>query len=177
MTKGGRWNRACWLVAIPLIYLPATATGIGPPAVSFRAGTSAAWTPQQYHQQTLGLRFQLPWESLQSGWRIASHLDLEVSRISEHDESAWLYSAGPSVTLSRNRFIVDLGVLPSYISQDHLGGRQFGGPLQFTSHIGLSYQFNRHMRLGYRLQHTSNANIYDVNEGLDLQAIELWLGF
>lgn len=176
MRKGGRW-KAYWLIVICLIHPPAPALSVRPETISLRAGTSTPWISQRYHQHTLGLRFQLPWQGELLNWRLASHLDTEISHLRGPDDTAWLYSLGPSITLSRWGLVLDMGILPSYLSRDQLGRRQFGGSFQFTSHIGLSYQLNRHVRFGYRLQHISNANVYKSNDGLDVQAIELWLGF
>ncbi len=52
-----------------------------------------------------------------------------------------------------------------------------GGPINFTSHIGLNLNFARHFSIGYRLQHMSNGVIYDENPGLNLHMIEIGYRF
>jgi hypothetical protein len=39
---------------------------------------------------------------------------------------------------------------------------------QFTSHLGVNWDFAPHWRVGYRFQHMSNAGLATPNPGLNL---------
>lgn len=65
------------------------------------------------------------------------------------------------------------GVRLTWLAEHHVGGRDLGGPFQFTSHVGLAWQFSKQVAAAIRFQHTSNARMYDVNPGVDLQVLEL----
>ena len=60
------------------------------------------------------------------------------------------------------------GVSPTFLSQYEFGSRDFGTDIQFTSHIGLNWDFAPHWRLGYRFQHMSNAGLASKNPGLNM---------
>ena len=47
------------------------------------------------------------------------------------------------------------------------GSDDYGGFQQFTSHLGIALKIAPFM-CSYRYQHTSNAGIYDSNDGLNL---------
>jgi hypothetical protein len=51
--------------------------------------------------------------------------------------------------------------------------RSFGTDIQFTSHVGLNWDFAAHWRLGYRFQHMSNASLSRDNPGLNLHLLAL----
>ncbi len=47
---------------------------------------------------------------------------------------------------------------------------------QFTSHVGLNWDFAEHWRLGYRFQHISNADLAKPNPGLNMHLVTLSYG-
>jgi hypothetical protein len=70
-----------------------------------------------------------------------------------------------------------MGVNATIISDHTFGDEDFGGPFQFTSHIGLDYYFTRHFMMGYRLQHMSNAGIYSPNPGVNIHMLAVGYRF
>lgn len=54
----------------------------------------------------------------------------------------------------------------------------FGGPLQFTSHgtIGFAVGQRRAVRIGLRVQHISNASVYENNAGTNPYGITVDVG-
>jgi hypothetical protein len=48
-----------------------------------------------------------------------------------------------------------------------------GTDIQFTSHVGLNWDFAAHWRLGYRFQHMSNADLSRDNPGLNMHLFAL----
>jgi len=160
-----------------LLASTAAPAAIGPELIGLRGASSAATIPQDIDMHELFLRFTLPWQKTSGSWRIASHLNLGAGRLDADDRSADIFSIGPSVSFSRGRFTIDLGTAPTYLSDTELAGRKMGGHFQFTSHLALYVQLTRLLSTGVRIQHTSNASIYPDNDGLDLQAFEVWVRF
>ncbi len=72
---------------------------------------------------------------------------------------------------------VSLGVQPTLISSHNGNGKDLGGPFQFTSHFGLAWVPPGALILGLRIQHTSNAGIYDNNPGVDIVSAEVGYAF
>jgi lipid A 3-O-deacylase len=72
----------------------------------------------------------------------------------------------------RDKISIYLGVNPTIVSKHKFGDDNLGGPLQFTSHIGIDLNIARHFAVGYRLQHMSTFVFYDANPGLNLHMIE-----
>lgn len=62
---------------------------------------------------------------------------------------------------------LEIGWRPTWLPDYRFSKDDFGGQLQFTSHIGFGLAWQP-VRVGYRYQHTSNASIYEENPGLDL---------
>jgi hypothetical protein len=82
---------------------------------------------------------------------------------------------GPLLALGRERFPISVegGSGPTLLSRWDFETKDFGDPVQFTSHIGLYWDIAQHWRLGYRFQHMSNAGISQRNPGLNLQVMAL----
>lgn len=170
-----------WAAALlpPLLWMPALAADAGwiePELLSLRGGGGASTIPQSFDFRAIGLRGRLPWQDRWGAWTLRGHLDLDAGRLDSDGDHAELYTLGPSVSFSRGRITADAGISPSYINEDAVNGRQFGGGFQFTSHLGLYLELRR-WSVGYRIQHTSNAHIYRDNDGVDLQMLDLWWRF
>jgi hypothetical protein len=64
-----------------------------------------------------------------------------------------------------------VGCNPTYISRHRYGSQDLGGPLQFTSYIGVYWIITENFEIGYRFQHMSNAHLYDSNPGVNQHVI------
>ncbi|UNU30183.1 acyloxyacyl hydrolase [Aeromonas hydrophila] len=53
------------------------------------------------------------------------------------------------------------------------GFKDYGGPFQFSSGIGLGYALTSNWLIGYQYEHMSNANMYEQNPGLDSHSIHI----
>jgi hypothetical protein len=62
---------------------------------------------------------------------------------------------------------------PSVHSEDKWDNYDIGGRFQFTSSAGFRWSFDQAWELGYHFQHTSNADIYDHNPGLDMHIVSV----
>lgn len=171
-----RRRGAGWLIVAFALGITATASA-KPEAVAFRIGNNAWTVPGSFDYQALALRFRLPWQGSYSRWDITTHLDVGAGAIESDGRHVGLFSIGPSVSFGRGEWRIELGTAPSVFTRNRLSGRNFGGWFQFTSHVGLYWQIDRRWRIGYRLQHTSNGRLYSENDGLDLQTLDVWVGF
>ena len=79
---------------------------------------------------------------------------------------------------------LDFGVGPSYqdqedIEQGHLSGINTGGKFQFEIRLlaGIEFGSEQQFELSYGWMHYSNANINDINEGLDFLTIQFGYRF
>jgi hypothetical protein len=108
-------------------------------------------------------------------WLLASRLDFSAGWLADHDDNAFIGTLGPTLVLNRERLPVSFegGVSPTILSQYAFGSRNFGTYIQFTSHVGLNWDFAAHWRLGYRLQHMSNAGLGSHNRGLNMHLFGL----
>jgi lipid A 3-O-deacylase len=141
-----------------------------------RGGLSAPHNGQQFNQAEVFVNWNLPWGwDLGKEWHLQSRLDLSAGWLGDRDNRATIGTVGPSLVLSRERLPVSLegGVSPTFISRQDFGTKDFGTDVQFTSHLGLNWDFAAHWRLGYRFQHMSNANLAASNPGLNMHVFAL----
>ncbi|GEM_PF-7029398 len=108
-------------------------------------------------------------------WAPSLRVTGSLSRVRRDDDALTLATLGPMLRWSLNggETTVRLSVRPSFVSRSTLGGRDLGGPFQFTSGIAVSRAISQRWRLGVGLQHSSNARLYDANEGFNLVTIAL----
>ncbi len=99
-----------------------------------------------------------------------------------HSDHLFITSASPilqlwagSVDLKRNAFFFELGIGPSYFSDDTLGNKDFGGLWHFEDKFGAGVNIagDRPLQMIYRYYHYSNAGVIGPNQGLDLHTIGL----
>ena len=90
-------------------------------------------------------------------------------------ESAFVGSIGPGIYFTgfKEKIDITMGINPTIISKHKFGDENLGGPIEFTSHIGIALYFTQHFAIGYRLQHMSNAVLYEHNPGLNIHMIEM----
>lgn len=90
------------------------------------------------------------------------------------NDHAIVVMIGPTLEypLAGEDWRLSLGIQPTLVSDYESENRNLGGPFEFTSHIGVRWQSSPDSYLGARIQHTSNAGIYDANPGIDLFALE-----
>ena len=121
--------------------------------------------------------FNLPWN-----WQLASNIDLDTRLIASagmldgEGDKGFIGTLGPGICLTdRNkRFTLELSggvaLLPDY----RMGDEDFGGPLQFTFEVGIGVRLFKHLGLGYRIQHFSDASLWGSdNRGVDMQMFEI----
>jgi lipid A 3-O-deacylase len=168
---------AGWFIACLLLWaVVGRAEGFRPESVGVRGGLSPSSSGRDFGQAEVFANWNLPWGwDLGKEWRLQSRLDLSAGWLGDRGNNAGIGTVGPSLVLSRGRLPVSLegGVSPTGLSRSEFGSKDFGIDVQFTSHVGLNWDFAAHWRLGYRFQHMSNANLGPRNPGLNLQMIAL----
>lgn len=129
-----------------------------------------------FHQAEGFVNFNLPWGSeLGSQWHLQSRLDGSIGWLGQSGANAGIATLGPSVVLNRQHLPLsfEAGVSPTVLTESDFRTKDFGFPLQFTSHAGLNLDVISHLRLSYRFQHMSNAGLGLHNPGLNLHMFGL----
>jgi hypothetical protein len=145
-------------------------------SVGARGGTTAFFNGHDFTQSEGFLYVNLPWRyDLGKEWHVQTRLDFSVGWLGGRADNAVIGTVGPSLVLSRAGLPLSLegGVSPTGLSRNAFGSKDFGTECQFTSHVGLNWDFAPHWRLGYRFQHMSNADLASPNPGLNLHVFAL----
>jgi len=118
----------------------------------------------------------LPWRSeSDSGWWLQPKLNLSLGWLGGNGINSVIGTLGPALVLGHARFPLSLegGISPTLLGRYEFGSTSYGEPVQFTSYLGLNLDFTRHLRLGYRFQHMSNAGLSHHNPGLNINMVAL----
>ena len=109
------------------------------------------------------------WE-LHTNYLMKIRMDFTAGWLGRSGADAATTSAGPTLVLQRRGvpFLLELGSSSTLITRHHFGDKDLGGAFQFTTHAGLTWEATRHLRLGYRFQHMSNAGLEHPNPGVNL---------
>ena len=152
-----------------------------PDAAGFRAATSTT-DSKDLDQAMAFVSWNLPWHWTWGSWTAVPRLDTAAGALSGKGGNGFSGSVGPALTLqlrAKPAVFFDLGVSPTYLGKHEFEDVNLGGSFQFTSHIGVGARFGRDRRIGiaYRLQHISNASIYNQNPGVEMHVLEVGLRF
>jgi len=95
------------------------------------------------------------------------------------DDSSVFVGFAPVLELSRADFPVRLAVAvgPTLFSEHELDELDLGGAVNFTSSVRLHWQVTQQLGVRYQYQHTSNAGLYDENDGIDMHVVGLSYSF
>lgn len=73
---------------------------------------------------------------------------------------------------SHKPFYIEAGFGPTAVSETRFAGYGLSTALQFGSHIGVGYVFNKKHQISLRASHFSNASIKQPNDGLNLVQLD-----
>jgi len=141
-----------------------------------RLGIGANRSSSDFQQAEAFADWNLPWHwDLGAKLGLQTRLDLSAGWLGNNHASAAVANLGPLLVLGRERLPISVegGVSATILSHSDFVSKDFGEPLQFTSHVGLYWDFAPHWRLGYRFQHMSNAGLSNRNPGLNLHLFAL----
>ena len=168
-----------WLILLLLSLLSpqaGSAEETGWIAVGFRAGLSATDGNEDFEQYEVFATYGLPWSwGLTPGWFVSTRIQLSAVALRGGGDTGFIGSVGPSIALSMVNGLILLngGISAALLSEHQFGRENFGGPIQFVSHVGIGFKLGGNLGVGYRFQHMSNASIYKRNPGLELHMLEL----
>jgi hypothetical protein len=165
-------------VFILISIVPHTVSGneINWRSIGLRGGVNDHRNDEDLKQYEVFASWKLPWRrQWDSGWKFGTFLEVNAGVLRGGGESAFVGSIGPGIYFTgfKEKLDISMGINPTIISRHEFGDEDLGGPINFTSHIGLNFNFSRHFSIGYRLQHMSNGVLYDVNPGLNMHMIEM----
>jgi hypothetical protein len=107
---------------------------------------------------------------LHTNYLMRFRLDFSAGWLGRSGDNAATTSAGPTLVFQRRGvpLLLEMGAGSTLITRHDFGNKDLGGPFQFTTHVGVSWQATRHWRFGYRFQHMSNAGLEHPNPGVHL---------
>jgi hypothetical protein len=167
-------------VLISFVPQPLSADEIAWRSVGLRGGINDNRNAENFEQYEGFATWRLPWSRRwDSGWMLGTYLETNAGVLRGSGESAFVGSIGPGIYIKGLKEILEIsmGINPTIISKHKFGDENLGGPIEFTSHIGLNLNFTRHFTIGYRLQHMSNAGLYKHNPGINMHMIEVGYRF
>ena len=149
-------------------------------SIGLRGGVNDHINDEDFKQYEGFSTWKLPWSrQWDSGWTLGTYLEANAGILRGGGESAFVGSVGPGIYFAgfKEKIEISMGINPTIISKHKFGDENLGGTIEFTSHIGLALYFTRHFGIGYRLQHMSNAVLYEHNPGLNMHMIEMHYRF
>ena len=144
--------------------------------LGLRGGISDNRNEEDFTQYEGFATWNMPWSwNLASNWSLITYLEANVGMLRAGGDSAFVGSIGPGIYFTglKDKISILMGVNPTVISKHTFGDEDLGGPIQFTSHIGIDFNFARHFAIGYRFQHMSNFIFHEPNPGVNLHMIEI----
>lgn len=135
--------------------------------------SSSAW---DFQQAEIFTDLDLPWHwDLGHDFKLQSRLDISAGWLGNRWANGTVLGFGPLLSLSHEHFPVELvsGTGPTFLVHPDYGAKNFGDPVQFTTYLGFEWNVSDHWRLGYRIQHMSNAGMSEHNPGLNMNMFSL----
>lgn len=162
-----------FVLALNLLLLPTSATAeAGLKNIGIRAGIPARDKNEYFHQYEVFTQYGLPWEwRKDSGWGLGLQLDASAGALHGGKETGFIGTVSPGFSFDKgNRgFSAEIGPGLVFLDKRRFGKQDFAGKVLFLIYLGLNYRFDSGLGVGYRIQHISNAGLYDsVNTGLDM---------
>lgn len=124
-------------------------------------------------------RQAMPWQwKFDSGFSLSSDLELAAALIREaggDDEVGGRFSIMPQLIVSLHPSInLLLGLGTGFMVGDTAFARQnLGGEFLLNGKVGIQVLLGEHWQIGYCYYHQSNADIYDTNQGLNINSVQL----
>jgi hypothetical protein len=144
-----------------------------------RAGYSFETKDHHAQQYDLFLRRELPlsW-NISDNYRVGSRVEASAGTLTTPEATGFVGSLGPDVYLEVVGIVrIHGGTRLSLITEQRFGNKNLGGPVQFTTHGGVSVNVGSRFTVGYRFQHMSNAHFYDSNPGINSNMLEVGFRF
>lgn len=103
------------------------------------------------------------------------HFDVTFSHFDNEFDSNEQLALGPIAVWRspESPWRVSAGLQPTLINDENLAGRDMGGPFQVTIHLATGFDLGKRAFLELQWRHVSNAELYDKNDGIDVQVLSL----
>lgn len=162
-----------------LLELPVNAEDGVLNTIGLRAGIGDHRNNEEFSQYEVYGNYSLPWRWVSANrWTIGSLFGFNAGYVTcEGDAFVGSIGLGLYLMTPGQHGVVSVGLYPTYLERSVFGGDDFGATFQFTSALGLIYNFSEFISVGYRWQHMSNAGISDENPGLNINMIEIGYRF
>ena len=141
-----------------------------------RGGSSLLDGASSFNETQGFVNWNLPWLwDLGKDWRLQTRLDFSGGWLGKRSSNAAIGTVGPTLVLSRGRLPLsfEAGSGPTLLSRDTFPSSDLGSKLQFSTFVGLIWDFAKHWRLGYRFDHISNGGLSSPNPGLRMHLLGL----
>ncbi|HSE83214.1 MAG TPA: acyloxyacyl hydrolase [Thermodesulfobacteriota bacterium] len=154
---------------------PSFAEDAGFTDLGFRFGISTHMEKFDIESYEVFTVYRLPWAwRLFPDWFLSTRITGSAGVITQDDDTGLISSLEPVIALSRTggRLLLETGGGITILSDNKLGGHDFGGPNLFTVHGGISYRILKNIAVGYQFHHISDGGIFD-GKGLNRHLLEL----
>jgi len=144
--------------------------------LGLRGGISDHRNKEDFNQYEGFAIWKLPWSwNMASNSSLNTYIEANAGVLKGGGDSAFVGSIGPGFNYTglNDKVSILIGVNPTVISKQTFGDEDLGGPIQFSSHLGIDLNIVRHFTMGYRFQHMSNFVLYHPNPGINLHMIEI----
>ena len=113
--------------------------------------------------------------SYKSGWEIGFRLNGSVGVLQGGGDEGFIGTLSPGIVFRKPdwRLTIDGGPGLGFLTQEHYGRQDIGGPVQIIGHGALTIDLGSNLALGWRFHHMSDAGMYGTNRGVDLHLFEL----
>ncbi len=175
---GGLVGALILIFLSPGMLKTARAADVGVIALGLRGGISTADADDDFETYEAYLLHDLPWIwQYSEAWGLQSKRELTAGVIEGGSQTEIIAGIGPTFSLlGSGDLSLDAGVGVLVLGDDEIGDQDFGGLVQLTVHSGIGYRITRHVRLGYRFFHFSDAGIYG-GRSLNRHLLELGYTF
>ena len=135
-----------------------------------QGGMSFANNDESFNKYDIYGNYRLPWAwEWDESKQIETNLTAAASILDAGNDIGMAGSLGFEFIFKTVKFPLELraGEALTLLSEVKIGEEDFGGPVQFTGHIGLNYCFLEKLRAVVQVQHTSNGGLYRENPGIN----------
>jgi hypothetical protein len=189
MRKGIGLRRRIRLIALLLVGLVAAPAVRAAPGLSLEYGDALSEDVEMAQlnlSRSFGTRWQLTsWLTVEPLWEVSVGHVAPAGRLDRFEDT---WTAAAQLVLQTpltdgGRIFAELGTGPVYISEEvlqvHGEELDWGSNILWRTQIGLGAYLDPEKRffLSYRLQHTSNAGLGDINPGIDFQILQVGFSF
>ena len=150
-----------------------------PISVGVRYGTNAATDKNgAFDQYAIFASWRTPWAwEFTKGWDVGWRLNASIGALHGQDETGAVLTLVPTLAIgdTGNVFALEGGVGMALFTKWEFGDvEDFGGPQQWILDVGFNFRVYKHLGLGYRFQHWSDASIHgNDNRGVEMHLLEV----